>query len=879
MRRRLTKIRKVLKKILGVILVALLMPSAMASLPGTVNADVTLPTPEMLSPGTDTAADVLSGTQTVSAVPAPSHTAWSETYGGESTNYAAVGEVTLTVDVTTTDRGNTSPAPGTYTCTQGATVSVTAIPSTTDNVLAFWLLDGSYSGTTNPITVTMDRSHHLEAYFNSKPTLYVYKGNAGSSESGGWEGNTVPAFGEYTYNFGDSVSVTAVPEVSGNSFQGWVLDGRTFRAENPITVTMDKSHFLGAWFNRQPVLYVYGGGIEGTIVHDPFYPISFGDTFSLTAIPSAGYTFYGWSTGTGELVRQNPITITMNGYYSLAALFSPSDNPPGLIGGLYIRETTGGTTAPAYGTYPYNYGTTVSVTATPDWGYTFEGWWLNGFHLAQNPITVTVQETEILVPIFGVHPWGYVSATSRGITNPVPGTYIYNYGDTVTLIATPTAGYNFSYWQTVADGNYWAQNPITVTMDSLWEWHIQAVFTPQTLQTVTLTLYVHEGSADGTPLSGVQVTGQDADGVSFNQTTDASGFVTITGAPGMWHFSAAREVYRTNTWSQTISETSTKHAYLTKQYTLTVAVSPAEGGNTSPYPGTYTYDEVTQVTITASANTGYRFTGWSGDATGTSTSATVTMNSDKSVTANFIRQYTLTVAVSPSEGGNTSPYPGTYTYDEGTAVNITTTPASGWSFAGWSGDASGSANPITVTMNSNKTVTANFTQTPVTYALTISVVGNGTTSPVAGTYNYASGMAVQITATPSAGWVFSHWSGDANGTSNPINTTMSSNKNVTANFALQGVTLISVIKQNPTAYQGQTVKVSGAYRGWESGHGPPPVTRSDWVLLDTTGSMYVTGGSLTLRYPADIGTPVEVTGIVSIKDGVPYIEVPRSGLR
>jgi uncharacterized repeat protein (TIGR02543 family) len=70
------------------------------------------------------------------------------------------------------------------------------------------------------------------------------------------------------------------------------------------------------------------------------------------------------------------------------------------------------------------------------------------------------------------------------------------------------------------------------------------------------------------------------------------------------------------------------------------------------------------------------------------------------------RQYMLTIAA--GTGGTTNPVPGTYTYDEGTSVNITATANSGSSFGGWSGDASGTTNPVTITMNGNKTVTANF---------------------------------------------------------------------------------------------------------------------------------------------------------------------------
>ncbi len=78
----------------------------------------------------------------------------------------------------------------------------------------------------------------------------------------------------------------------------------------------------------------------------------------------------------------------------------------------------------------------------------------------------------------------------------------------------------------------------------------------------TLTLYVHEGNADGPVLSEVEVTGQDAAGSSFSQTTDANGLVVITGSPGSWQFTATKPGYAVNTWSQEITETCTKHAFL-----------------------------------------------------------------------------------------------------------------------------------------------------------------------------------------------------------------------------------------------------------------------------------------------------------------------------
>lgn len=51
-----------------------------------------------------------------------------------------------------------------------------------------------------------------------------------------------------------------------------------------------------------------------------------------------------------------------------------------------------------------------------------------------------------------------------------------------------------------------------------------------------------------------------------------------------------------------------------------------------------------------------------------------------------------------------------HTYDKGDIPDISATPSSGWSFAGWSGDLTGNTTPTTLTMDTNKTVTANFTQ-------------------------------------------------------------------------------------------------------------------------------------------------------------------------
>jgi hypothetical protein len=77
----------------------------------------------------------------------------------------------------------------------------------------------------------------------------------------------------------------------------------------------------------------------------------------------------------------------------------------------------------------------------------------------------------------------------------------------------------------------------------------------------------------------------------------------------------------------------------------------------------------------------------------------------------------------------------------------------------------------------------------------------------------------------------------------------------------------------PAKNEGKSVTVSGEYRGWEAGHGSPPVTRSDWVLKDATGAIYVTGRAPSGFNPAgDVGKKVTVTGVVRVKNSQAYIE-------
>ncbi len=80
-------------------------------------------------------------------------------------------------------------------------------------------------------------------------------------------------------------------------------------------------------------------------------------------------------------------------------------------------------------------------------------------------------------------------------------------------------------------------------------------------------------------------------------------------------------------------------------------------------------------------------------------------------TQSGIVQYTLTI--STTTGGTTNPAPGSYQYDSGTQVQVEAIPDSGYEFSQWSGDIHSdhkNDNPLTIVIDSNKTLTANFIQ-------------------------------------------------------------------------------------------------------------------------------------------------------------------------
>jgi hypothetical protein len=96
-----------------------------------------------------------------------------------------------------------------------------------------------------------------------------------------------------------------------------------------------------------------------------------------------------------------------------------------------------------------------------------------------------------------------------------------------------------------------------------------------------------------------------------------------------------------------------------------------------------------------------------------------------SATPHNVCQFTLNVSADPALGGTVMMAPNQATYAFGTNVTLTATPASGYYFLNWSGDASGSVNPLSIVMTGDKTIVANFTTNLAPHPIVISQIYGG----------------------------------------------------------------------------------------------------------------------------------------------------------
>jgi hypothetical protein len=373
-------------------------------------------------------------------------------------------KVTLTIKVLQPDLGTTEPPPGTYSYDVMSKVTIVARPKPGAS-FEYWQYDGRRTFEPS-LTLTLDGSYTVYASFAPvRPALkYTLKVFAMPG------GTTRPAPGSYTYDTGARVMVEATP-YSGYEFDYWLLDGMR-RTDNPITITMDRDYSLQAFFRptaRPPIerkpavaratlkLYAMEGGT--TAPSPGSYTYDVGTRLIITAIPRADYVFSHWVLD-GERRTENPISITLDRDMTLTAYFTSGKAR------LTIQVGPGGSTQPLPHTYEFNIGERTTVLATPSPGYKFDFWTVDGVRYYENPITLPMDRSYVVTAYFKPIAARYrlvIRAEAGGTVEPSPGTYEYDEGAEVSLVAIPYSGYVFEEW--AIDGYYTKDNPVRITMD------------------------------------------------------------------------------------------------------------------------------------------------------------------------------------------------------------------------------------------------------------------------------------------------------------------------------------------------------------------------------------------------------------------------------
>lgn len=563
------------------------------------------------------------------------------------------------------------------------------------------------------------------------------------------------------YDYGNEVKLTATA-AEGYTFSGWAGDASG--SENPLTVIMDRSKSITAQFS--PNSYVLNvNASNGSVTKNPDRAsYEYGSQVSLTASAAEGFIFTGWSGDAAG--SDNPLTVVMNSPKTITANFAVQTF-------ALTVNAANGSISKSPDQDRYEYGSPVVLTAAAAAGYTFSGW-SGDATSSENPLTVLMNADKTISANFTVNYYALILYAQNGIITKSPDLAQYPYGSRVSLTAIPTANYAFTYWGDDATGS---ANPLTITIDG--DKTVTAHFA---LNTYALIVEATNGTVMRSP-----------DQANY----DADSRVVLTAIPA--------QGYRFDDWSGdesgsdnpltiTMNENKIITANFTiKTHTLTV---DAVHGTVKKEPDQAAYPYGSHVLLTATAAEGYTFTSWSGDAAGATNPLTLLMDDDKVIVANFaLNRYSLTVQ---AQNGSVAIEPDEESYTADSRVVLTAIPLGDYVFTNWSGDATGSNNPLTVTMSGNKTITAHFEA--IRYSLTAHTL-NGSVTKNPDLTSYEIGSWVELTAVPAAGYVFANWSGDTSATANPLLVRIDHNKVLFANFVLNDQSipfLLPSIAEAPT---------------------------------------------------------------------------------
>jgi hypothetical protein len=534
-----------------------------------------------------------------------------------------------------------------------------------------------------------------------------------------------------------------------------------------------------------------GGAITTTPLKEEGYEE--GEYVELDAVPAEGYLFAGWS-GSIES-EENPLLLSIEkdewiipSFVAVVETVEPEYT-------IKIAGVTGGTVDLSPNKDSYKADESIMLTATPANGYNFSGW-TGTISNTQNPYIHTVDDNEWIIPVFvaieAAEPEPTytikVDTVSGGTVtvDPVKESYLLN--ETVKLTATASSGYVFTGWSGTINNT---QNPYIHTVDGS-EWIIPVfteieVVVPEPEQRYTIKVDdVIGGNVSIDPIK---------TDYSLNET------VKLTATPSSG--------YIFTNWTGTLSNTQNPYIHtvddnewiipvftaieaVEPEPTYTVRVDTVTGGAVTVDPVKESYLLNETVKLTATASSGYIFTGWTGTINNTQNPYIHTVDSSEWIIPVFTEvvvaapmpEPSYAILVDSAAGGSVTINPQKDSYSLDDIVRLSASASPGYSFSGWTGTLSSVQNPYIFSVDGNEWIVPQFSAVETYTLITGNPIGGTIQSSAGNRTEFNAGEKITLKAIPSPGYQFTAWEGDIESASDTIYLTFYEDYQVSPRFTL-----------------------------------------------------------------------------------------------
>ena len=585
---------------------------------------------------------------------------------------------------------------------------------------------------------------------------------------------------------GTSASISATPD-TGYSFSGWSGNGAVDPNAPSTSVDMSQARTLSASFSLNSYDLTLLAGSGGSVTGSGSF--SHGSNPSISATPDTGYSFDGWNgEGTADS-NASSTTVDMSQARTLSASFTLNSYD------LTVLAGSGGSVT---GSGSFSHGTNPSISATPDTGYSFNGWNGEGIADASAPsTTVDMSQNRPLSASFSLNSYDLTVLAESG--GSVTGGGSFPHGSLVNVSATPNSGYSFVQWVGAGISDSTAPNT-TLIMNS--DQLITAQFAQSEQSLFSLVLQANPQS------SGILI----GDG---NYPQDQN--VSISAEPIAGYSFDRWEGYPINNspdsnTSLILDSNITITAHFTRINYLINLDSP--GGGTVTGSGTYAFGS--EANLSAEASTGYQFDYWNGTGIPDPLAPvlSLTVSQDLSLAAIFSPlPYTLTL--NGSLGGSAS-FSGTNPFSYDSNVSITATANAGYTFTGWTGlgVTNSDASSTTVHITQDRNLSATFETVDFSLIVLQNLSNAGT---VTGGGFYQAFESIPVSASINPGYQFSHWLGS--GIEEPLNPQtrilLTKDSLITASFSLSEFSqYIEAVALNDSWFSSWLGSIFQSSTGW-----------------------------------------------------------------